>query len=94
MKKKSILLTCIVAIMALAMFVGCDNAPVFPDMPTSVKSGYILQTGDFLTGQAFDPSKFDVYVTYDNSDNLFLLKQQQSGWNQRVILQLILVTML
>ena len=74
MKKRSILLTCVAALMALAMFVGCDNAPVFPDMPTSVKSGYILQTGDFLTGQAFDPSKFDVYVTYDNSDTPVLVE--------------------
>ena len=74
MKKRSILLTCIVALMALAMFVGCDNAPAFPDMPTSVKSGYILQVGDFLTGQAFDPSKFDVYVTYDNSDTPVLVE--------------------
>ena len=63
MKKKSILLTCIVAIMALAMFVGCDNAPV---LPSFVVSGNITQTGDFLSGQAFDPSKFSVTVTYDN----------------------------
>ena len=63
MKKKSILLTCIVAIMALAMFVGCDNAPTIPSF---VVSGNIEQTGDFLTGQVFDPSKFSVTVTYDN----------------------------
>ena len=66
MKKRSILLTCIVAVMALAMFVGCDNAPVFPDMPQSVKSGYIIQDGDILSGQAFNASKFSVYVVYDN----------------------------
>ena len=63
MKKKSILLTCIVAIMALAMFVGCDNAPT---LPSFVVSGSIDQTGDFLTGQNFDPKKFSVTVTYDN----------------------------
>ena len=63
MKKKSILLTCIVAIMALAMFVGCDNAPTIPSF---VVSGNITQTGDFLLGQNFDPSKFSVTVTYDN----------------------------
>ena len=63
MKKKSILLTCIVAIMALAMFVGCDNAP---ELPSFVVSGSIDQTGDFLTGQNFDPKKFSVTVTYDN----------------------------
>ena len=66
MKKRSILLTCIVAVMALAMFVGCDNAPVFPDMPKSVKSGYIVQTGDFLEGQAFDASKFSVVAVLDD----------------------------
>lgn len=63
MKKRSILLTCIVAVMALAMFVGCDNAPV---LPSFVVSGNITQTGDFLIGQTFDPSKFSVTVTYDN----------------------------
>ena len=63
MKKKSILLTCIVAIMALAMFVGCDNAPT---LPSFVVSGRIDQIGDILSGQAFDASKFSVTVTYDN----------------------------
>ena len=63
MKKKSILFTCIVAIMALAMFVGCDNAPT---LPSFVVGGTINQTGDFLEGQAFDPSKFTVTITYDN----------------------------
>ena len=63
MKRKSILLTCIVAIMALVMFVGCDNAPT---LPSFVVGGTINQTGDFLEGQAFDPSKFNVTITYDN----------------------------
>ena len=63
MKKKSILLTCIVAIMALAMFVGCDNAP---ELPSFVVNGNIEQTGDFLVGQVFDPGKFSVTVRYDN----------------------------
>ena len=63
MKKKSILLTCIVAIMALAMFVGCDNAPTIPSF---IVGGNISQTGDFLTGQTFDPTKFSVTVRYDN----------------------------
>ena len=49
--------------MALAMFVGCDNAPVIPSF---VVGGNIEQTGDFLIGQAFDPGKFSVTVTYDN----------------------------
>ena len=68
MKKKSILLTCIVAIMALAMFVGCDNAPVFPDMPKSVKGGYLTQTGVILTGQEVTADKFTLTVEYDNGD--------------------------
>lgn len=74
MKKKSILMTCIVAVMALAMFVGCDNAQVFPDMPQSVKSGYIDQIGDFLTGQAYDPDKFTVMAVLDNGS-----EQEVSG---------------
>ena len=61
MKKKSILLTCICALMALAMFVGCDNAPVYPSFPTQA---YIRPTGDFLEGQDFDASKFEVVATY------------------------------
>ena len=63
MKKKSILLTCIVAIMALAMFVGCDNAPV---VPSFVVGGNITQTEDFLIGQKFDSSKFSVSVRYSD----------------------------
>ena len=68
MKKKSILMTCIVALMALAMFVGCDNAPVFPDMPKSVKGGYLTQTGVILTGQDVTADKFTLTVEYDNGD--------------------------
>ena len=47
--------------MALAMFVGCDNAPVYPSFPTQA---YIRPTGDFLEGQDFDASKFEVVATY------------------------------
>ena len=63
MRKKSILMVCISALIALTMFVGCDNAPV---LPSFVVGGNVIQTGDFLTGQNFDPSKFSVTVTYDN----------------------------
>ena len=49
--------------MALAMFVGCDNAPTIPSF---IVGGNISQTGDFLTGQTFDPTKFSVTVRYDN----------------------------
>ena len=61
MKKKSILIVCISALMALAMFVGCDNAPVYPAFPTQA---FIRQTGDFLAGQEFDASKFEVVAKY------------------------------
>ena len=61
MKKKSILLTCICALMALAMFVGCEQASVFPHFPATAT---IRQVGDFVEGQIFDASKFVVDVTY------------------------------
>ena len=65
MRKKSILMVCISALIALAVFVGCDNAPVYPAWPTG---GYVSQVGDILNGQAFDASKFQVVATYlDNS---------------------------
>ena len=74
MRKKSILMVCISALIALTMFVGCDNAPVLPSfvvggnvvLPSFVVGGNVVQTGDFLEGQVFDPSKFSVTVTYDN----------------------------
>ena len=66
MKKKSILLTCIVAIMALAMFVGCDNAPTLP----SFVVGGNVEPGDFLVGQTFNPGKFSVRVDYDNGKSV------------------------
>ena len=63
MRKKSILMVCITALVALAMFVGCDNAPVYPSF---VVGGSVDQTGDFLIGQKFDPSKFSVSVRYSD----------------------------
>ena len=63
MKKKSILLTCIVAIMALAMFVGCDNAPNVPAFPTG---GFISQKVDLLEGQVIPANAFDVIAVYTN----------------------------
>ncbi len=72
MKRKSILVSLIVAVLAAMTFVGCSDAVVFPPMPQSVKSGYIIQNGDFLTGQAFDSSKFTVMVVYDNGEEAVL----------------------
>ena len=43
-------MVCISALIALTMFVGCDNAPV---LPSFVVSGNITQTGDFLIGLDF-----------------------------------------
>ena len=63
MKKKSILLMCIVAIMALAMFVGCDNAPNVPAFPTG---GFISQKVDLLEGQVIPANAFDVIAVYTN----------------------------
>ena len=66
MRKKSILMVCISALIALTMFVGCDNAPV---LPSFVVGGSIEQSGDFLIGQKFDPSKFSVTVRYSDGSS-------------------------
>ncbi len=55
----------LVVLSALLVFVGCEQTPMF-EMPQSIKSGVITQDGEFLEGQAFDPSKFTVEVVYDN----------------------------
>lgn len=55
----------LVVLSALLVFVGCEQTPLF-EMPQSIKSGVITQDGEFLEGQAFDPSKFTVEVVYDN----------------------------
>ena len=73
MKRKSILVSLVIAVLAATTFVGCSDQVAFPPMPTSVKSGYITQTGDFLTNQVFDGSKFEIYVTYDNSSTPVLV---------------------
>ena len=61
MKKKSILVSLVVAILAAMTFVGCSDSVVYPKTITGAE---ITQTGDFLTGQAFDSNKFEVTVTY------------------------------
>ena len=68
MKKRSILLTCIVAIMALAMFVGCDNAPVIPSWPTG---GLISQNVEMLEGQVIPADAFTVFATYTDGSKTF-----------------------
>ena len=59
MKRKSILLT--TALIALAILAGCSESVVYPTIPSAVS---IRQTGDFVAGQDFDASKFEVKVTY------------------------------
>ena len=59
MKKTSILLT--IGLVLLALIAGCSNEVVYPQFPTG---GFVRQTGDFLTGQSFDSSKFEVVATY------------------------------
>ena len=61
MKKKSILIVCISALMALAMFVGCDNAPVVPSWPNG---GTLVQKVDLIEGQIIPTDAFDAVVTY------------------------------
>ena len=64
MKKTSIFLTA--ALIVVAILAGCSDSVAITGLPQSVKSGKIIQTGDFLDGQAFDPQKFSVEITYDN----------------------------
>ena len=64
MKKTSIFLTA--ALIVVAILAGCSDSVAITGLPQSVKSGKIIQTGDFLTGQLFDPQKFSVEITYDN----------------------------
>ena len=59
MTKKNLFL--VVGLVLIAFIAGCSNEVVYPEFPTS---GYIRQTGDFLTGQSFDSSKFEVVATY------------------------------
>ena len=49
------------ALIALAILAGCSESVVYPTIPSSVS---IRQTGDFVAGQDFDASKFEVKVTY------------------------------
>ena len=59
MKKTSIFLT--IGLVLVAILAGCNNEVVYPHFPTNA---VITQTGDFITGQEFDNSKFQVTVYY------------------------------
>ena len=59
MKKTSIFLT--IGLVLVAILAGCNNEVVYPHFPTNA---VITQTGDFIKGQVFDNSKFQVTVYY------------------------------
>ena len=61
MKGKNILLSAL--LIAVAVLAGCSESIVYPAVPSSV---VVKQTGDFVAGQDFDASKFQVIVTYFN----------------------------
>lgn len=65
-KKSNIFL--IIGLVLIAVLAGCKNEVSYPNFPTG---GFIRQTGDFLTGQSFDSSKFEVVATYlDGSEKV------------------------
>ena len=67
MKKKSILLTA--ALIVIAILAGCSDQVAWPDMPQKVNDAQVIPregAADILEGQAFDASKFSVMVIYDN----------------------------
>lgn len=65
MKKKSIFITGIV--LALLVFAGCSEPSL--NLPRYVVSADVKQTQDFIVGQAFDPSKFEVTVHYSDGSS-------------------------
>ncbi len=78
MKKRSILLTCIAALMALAMFVGCDNGPVYPAWPTG---GTLTQKVDLIEGQIIPSNAFDAVVTYTDGTSKTIKNVAVTGSN-------------
>ena len=64
MKRRSILITCIAALMALAVFVGCEQS-----VPFKYVTQYSVESEDFLVGQTFEPSKVMVNVTYSDGSS-------------------------
>ena len=66
-------------LMALLVFVGCEQASF--NFPKYVVSADVRQTQDFLVGQAFDPSKFEVTVYYSDGSSSVLEGQNISTGN-------------
>ena len=79
MKRKSIFITGLMVLMALLVFVGCEQASF--NFPKYVVSADVRQTQDFLVGQAFDPSKFEVTVYYSDGSSSVLEGQNISTGN-------------
>lgn len=61
MKRRSILISCVALIMALAVFVGCDNGPVYPHI---AQSATLEQTATLLEGQVIPADAFKLTVSY------------------------------
>lgn len=59
MKKASIMISCI--LIALVVIAGCSNQSPFPKVASDIS---VKQIDDFLVGQLFDASKFEVKITY------------------------------
>ena len=74
MKRKSIFITGLMVLMALLVFVGCEQASI--NLPKHVASADIKQNGVFLEGQPFDASKFSVTVIYTDGT-----KEELTGVN-------------
>lgn len=66
MKKKSIFIMVLAALVALSVFTGCEQASV--NLPKYVVSASVTSE-DFLAGQAFDPNKITVTVNYSDGSS-------------------------
>ena len=66
MKKKSIFVVALAALMLIA-FTACEQQPnVWNPNGKTPTMATITQTGSFVYGQLFDASKFSVEVTYED----------------------------
>ena len=61
MRKNSIITTVLIALLAVLMFVGCEQSAPFKYVVSAS-----VTSEDFLAGQAFDPNKITVTVNYSD----------------------------
>ena len=61
MRKNSIITTVLIALLAVLMFVGCEQSAPFKYVVSAS-----VTSEDFLVGQAFDPNKITVTVNYSD----------------------------